>query len=93
MRWGFGSEAAPAEQRYCQHAICRAHAAEDLVFMGRAMKRPDLLELASQTSISTVRCRLQARKGPIRAPLAPSVVRERTKEVALCEIPLPPGRT
>lgn len=58
-----------AIQRYCRHALCRAHAAEELKFMGRSLFRPDLFKLASETRRATVRCRLLPRKGPLHAPL------------------------
>lgn len=55
--------------RYCQHAICRAHTAEELLYMGLRLFRRDLVVLAREVDSSTVRCRLQPRKGPIHAPL------------------------
>lgn len=58
------------KQRYCQHAICRAHTAEELMFMARRLMRHDLAKLASEVTQSTVRCRLQPRKGPIHVDFA-----------------------
>ena len=55
--------------RYCEHAICRAHTAEELIWMGHRLIRRDLLRLAGEAMSSTVRCRLQPRKGPVHAPL------------------------
>jgi hypothetical protein len=56
-------------QRYCQHILCQAHTAEELLYMARMLMRPDLAELALVADQSTVRCRRQPRKGPIRPPL------------------------
>lgn len=62
---------APEQPKYCQHAICRAHTAEELLWMGARLFRRDLLVLAGEADTSTVRCRLLPRKGPIHAPLSP----------------------
>lgn len=56
--------------RYCQHALCRAHTAEELAFMAQTLWRRDLMQLAREAATSTVRCRRQPRKGPIHAPFA-----------------------
>lgn len=95
MRWTFAAEADPAEQKWCQHAICRDDQERDLAFMASALNRKDLRALADAAHQSTVRCRLQPRKGAMRAPLPKSEFRERTfraEHVQLCEIPLPPRR-
>lgn len=95
MRFGFGAEADQAEQAWCQHATCREDQARDLGFMASELNRPELRELAGAAHNSTVRCRLQPRKGAVRAPLPKSRVRERnfrTEDVQLCDIPMPPRR-
>ena len=85
MRWTFSDIGAdPAEQTWCEHACCREDQARDLGFMASAMNRPALRELAEAAHRSTVRCRLQARKGPVRAPFPPKRI---YGYVALCEIP------
>jgi len=55
---------------YCQHPLCRAHTAEELLFMGRRLFRPDIAKLAADAMRSSVRCRRQPRKGPIHVPFA-----------------------
>jgi hypothetical protein len=57
--------------RYCQHATCRAHTAEELLYMGARLDRKDLQLAAREALRATVRCRHQPRKGPIHAPLPP----------------------
>jgi hypothetical protein len=69
MRFGFGAEADQAAQTWCTHASCQEDQARDLGFMASALNRPELRELAAQAHNSTVRCRHQPRKGPVRAPL------------------------
>lgn len=59
-------------EKYCQHAICRAHTAEELLYMARRLLRPGLLPLAREAMKATVRCRLLPRKGPIHAPFSGS---------------------
>lgn len=59
-----------APVRYCQHATCRCHAVEELAWMARKLRRPDLMRRAVDAQTATVRCRLQPRKGPIHAPFA-----------------------
>lgn len=54
---------------YCTHAICRAHTAEELLYLGARLDRKDLQRAAHEAMRSTVRCRRQPRKGPIHAPL------------------------
>lgn len=58
-------------QRYCQHPICQANAAEDLLFMANSLGRKDLIHAANDALSSTVRCVRQPRKGPIRVGFAP----------------------
>lgn len=82
MRWGFGAEAGEAAQAWCTHACCREDQERDLAFMGAALNREDLRALADAAHQSTVRCRLQPRKGPVHAPLPPSWV-----DVRLLDIP------
>lgn len=55
---------------YCQHALCRAHTAEELAHMGRRLIRADILKLAAEALRATVRCRREPRKGPIHVPFA-----------------------
>lgn len=57
-----------SEQKYCNHASCQAHAAEELLHAGRTLYRPELFEHAREAMHATVRCRMVPRKGPIRAP-------------------------
>lgn len=60
---------------YCQHAICRAHTAEELLYMGARLDRRDLQRAARESLSATVRCRRQPRKGPIHAALLRKAVR------------------
>jgi len=95
LRFGYGADADQAEQTWCEHAICREEQARDLAYLGAALNRNDLRVLAAQAHVSTVRCRLQPRKGPVWAPLPKSTSRERvfrTEDVQLCDIPPPPRR-
>jgi len=95
VRWTFSADADQAAQTWCEHAICREEQARDLAYLGAALNRNDLRVLAAQAHASTVRCRLQPRKGAVRAPLPKSPLRERlfrTEDVQLCDIPLPPPR-
>lgn len=55
--------------KYCQHGICRTDTLEELVALGLATRRRDVLDAANHTMQATVRCRLLPRKGPVRAPL------------------------
>lgn len=71
MRFGYGAEGDPAAQKFCQHATCREDQERDLAYMGAALNRADLRALADQAHQSTVRCRHQPRKGPMRAPFPP----------------------
>jgi hypothetical protein len=71
MRWGFGADADQAEQKWCTHATCREDQERDLSFIGAALDRRDLRELADAALQSTVRCRLQPRRGAVRAPFPP----------------------
>lgn len=71
MRWSFSAPAAPAEQTWCTHATCREDQESDLAFMAAALDRQDLREIADAAHQSTVRCRIQPRRGPVRAPLPP----------------------
>jgi len=57
------------ECRYCQHANCRLDTAVELAYMGSRLLRKDLLILAGEVHLSSVRCRLVPRKGPVHAPL------------------------
>lgn len=69
MRFGFGHSGDQAAQTWCEHETCRDAQAEELAFMGASLNRPELKDLAQQAYTSTVRCRHQPRKGPVRAPL------------------------
>lgn len=69
MRGGFGH--AGESVGYCTHATCREDQERDLAFMAAALNRKDLRELAAAAHQSTVRCRLQPRKGAVRAPFPP----------------------
>lgn len=71
MRFGFGAPGDQPEQAWCTHATCREDQERDLAFMGAALNRPELRAIADQAKHSTVRCRLQPRKGPVRAPFPP----------------------
>lgn len=61
-----------ADLKYCQHFSCRLDTASDLAFMGARLFRRDLMQMAGQVHSSTVRCRMQPRRGPIRAPFPPT---------------------
>ena len=68
MRFGFGAPSDQAAQTWCEHATCREDQAGELAYMGAALDRQDLKDLSKQAYHSTVRCRHQPRKGPVRAP-------------------------
>jgi hypothetical protein len=74
VRFGYGADADQPAQAWCTHATCREDQALDLAFMGAALNREDLRALADAAHQSTVRCRLQPRKGAIRAPFPPQKV-------------------
>lgn len=66
------------EPRYCQHFNCRLDTAADLAFMAVRLLRPDLMNMAGEVHMSTVRCRLQPRKGPVHAPFPQAKYPEET---------------
>jgi hypothetical protein len=56
---------------YCRHADCRAHAAEELMFIAARIRRPELIPTARMLirKAPRVRCRHVPRRGPINVPL------------------------
>ena len=65
--------------RYCEHASCRLDTAAELAYMGARLFRRDLMRMAGEVHSSTVRCRMQPRRGPIRAPFPDLQSNQRSK--------------